>query len=361
MPVYKDNATGKWYSKFRYKDWTGTTKDKTKRGFATKREAVKWESDFKLRQAGSLEMNFEEFVEIYIEERFPRLKESTKSMKEYIIRDKILPYFGKRCISEITSTDVVKWQNELLKYRDPQTKQGYAKSYLKTVHNQLNAIFNYACRYYRLGSNPASIVGNIGNESEIEMDFWTLDEYKRFSEEMMKEPVAYYAFQVLYWLGIREGEMLALERSDFDFEKKILSITKTYQVIKGVPMITSPKTPKSNRKIVIPDFLCEELQDYIRRLPEKEGRIFETLSKSALYRHIRKGAKRAHLKLIRVHDLRHSHVSLLISRGYSAVAIANRMGHESIHVTYRYAHMFPNAQRDMADDLNKLMEDEEDV
>ena len=82
MPVYKDEKTNTWYSKFRYKDWTGKTRDKMKRGFTTRRDAQKWENNFKVCLAGNLDMSFGEFVKIYKEERFPRLKESTRVMKE---------------------------------------------------------------------------------------------------------------------------------------------------------------------------------------------------------------------------------------------------------------------------------------
>lgn len=206
MPVYKDEKTNTWYSKFRYKDWTGKTRDKMKRGFTTRRDAQKWENNFKVRLAGNLDMSFGEFVKIYKEERFPRLKESTRVMKENVIATHILPYFEARRINEISSTDIIKWQNELLTAINPNTGRTYAKSYLKTIHNQINAIFNYACRYYKLRENPASIAGGIGSEDEIAMEFWTLDEYLKFSEEMMTEPIAYYAFQILYWLGCREGD-----------------------------------------------------------------------------------------------------------------------------------------------------------
>lgn len=363
MPAYKDSKKNTWYAKFRYKDWTGKVKDKTKRGFKTKREAVQWENDFKVRLAGDLDMTLDSFVKIYKEERFPRLKESTRAMKENIIDTKILPYFGKRKLNEISTTDIVKWQNELLAYRDPDTGNPYTKSYLKTIHNQINAIFNYACRYYKLQQNPASIVGNVGSESDIKIHFWTLDQYKKFAEEEMKDPMAYYSFQVLYWMGIREGEMMALTPNDLDFEHHMMSISKTYQVVKGKHMITPPKTVKSNRVIEMPDFLCEELKEYMSKLPDLKptDRIFEHVTKSYLYRHIKAGAKAAGLPEIRVHDLRHSHVSLLIQMGYSAVAIANRVGHESITITYRYAHMFPSVQKDMAKNLNKLMEGEGNV
>lgn len=355
MPAYKDPRTNTWFTKFRYKDWTGKVKDKMKRGFPTRREAVAWEEQFKARLAGTLEMTMSEFYEIYKEERFPRLKAVTQEEKEYMIKDKIIPYFGNMPLNQITSKDVIKWQNELLSYRDDNGKP-YSKSYLKTIHNQLSAILNYAVRHYQLSVNPATQAGNFGNESEIKLHFWTLDQYKKFIEEMMLEPIFYYCFQVLYWLGIREGEALALLQSDFDFEKKTVSITKTFQVIKKKQIVTTPKTPKSVRTIGIPDFLCEELQEFFEMIPPemKNERIFYGIFKSNLSRHLHRGAKKAGLPQIRVHDLRHSHASLLINWGYSAVAIADRLGHESIHVTYRYAHLFKETEQEMLNKLDQL-------
>ncbi len=356
MPAYKDTKTGKWYVQFWYKDWTGESKKKMIRGFQTRREAVQYEADFKAKKAGCLDMKLKDFVEVYTEERFPRLKEVTRETKLYIIRDKILPYFGEMKVNEITSTEIIKWQNEMLSYRDHNGK-GYSKSYLKELHTQINAIFNYACRYYKLPSNPASIAGNFGSDNEIGMDFWTTEEYLKFSDQMMNEPPFYYYFQLLYWLGIREGEALALTKKDFDFNKKTVTINKTFQILRsGKRIVTSPKTPKSIRTISVPDFLCEEMQDYFEMIPEEYGeeRIFFMLTKDLLYKHMKKGAKAAGVKKIRIHDLRHSHVSLLINMGYSAVAIAERMGHESVHVTYRYAHLFPSIQQDMATRLNEL-------
>ena len=362
MPAYKDKKNPTWYALFWYKDWNGEQKRKIKRGFPTKRDALAYETDFKARVAGNLEMKMKDFVQVYMEERFPRLKEVTRETKYYVIRDKILPYFGEMPINEITSKEIIKWQNMLLSYRDSDGKP-YSKSYLKEIHTQINAIFNYAVRYYKLPSNPASIAGNFGSDNEIKMNFWTTEEYLKFADQMMDEPPFYYYFQVLYWLGIREGEALALTKEDFDFEKKTVTINKTYQVLKsGKAIITTPKTPKSVRTITVPDFLCEELKDYFRMLPPDTGedRIFYMLNKSVLYRHIKKGAAAAGIKKIRVHDLRHSHVSLLINMGYSAVAIADRMGHESVHVTYRYAHLFPSVQQEMAEKLDQLMLEKED-
>lgn len=189
------------------------------------------------------------------------------------------------------------------------------------------------------------------------MKCWTRDEYLKFSEFMMDDPVGYYYFQMLYWCGLHEGEALALTVSDFDFAKKTVSITKTFQHLKGKDVITEPKTPKSSRIVEMPAFLVEEIRHYVGTLYnlQPDDRLF-LLSKSYLYRKMEQGSKAMGLQRIRVHDLRHSHVSLLIDMGYSAVAIAERMGHESIDITYRYAHLFPAVQRQMATDLNALQE-----
>ena len=174
----------------------------------------------------------------------------------------------------------------------------------------------------------------------------------RFAEAKMEEPMHYYAFELLYWCGIREGELLALTPSDFDFNKRTLRINKSYQRINGRDIITEPKTPKSNRVIRIPSFLCDEMQDYIGMLygAEKDTRLFP-ISKTALYRAMKTGCEKAEVKKIRIHDLRHSHVSLLIDLGFSAVEIADWMGHESVDMTYHYAHMFPSRQDKMANKL----------
>ncbi len=201
MPAYKDKNSGKWYVVTQYTDWTGERKPKCKRGFTTKKEALEWEKKFHQQSDGNLDMTFEAFFEIYRIDMKERLKESTWLTKEHIIRTKILPYFGSRNINDIKVKDVRAWQTEMLAYHDAKGKP-YSATYLKTVHNQLSAIFNYAVRNYDLHSNPASKAGNMGSEEHKEMLFWTKDEYLKFSEEMMDKPVSYYAFQMLYWTGI---------------------------------------------------------------------------------------------------------------------------------------------------------------
>ena len=161
------------------------------------------------------------------------------------------------------------------------------------------------------------------------------------------------AFEILYWCGLRVGELLALTPRDFDFARRTVSVTKSYQRIGREDVITAPKTRKSVRTIVMPEFLAEEMRDYLaclRGIAEDE-RIFR-YTKGFLRAEMHRGCKACGMEPIRIHDLRHSHVSLLIELGYSALAIADRMGHESTEVTMRYAHLFPNKQQEMAADLN---------
>jgi hypothetical protein len=214
MPAYKNKENGSWYVVTQYTDWTGERKPKCKRGFATRREALEWEQKFQQQNVGDLDMSFEAFCEIYTNDLKARLKESTWQTKENIIKTKLLPYFGKRKINEITTKDVIAWQNELLAYRDEKRKP-YSQTYLKTLHNQLSAIFNHAVRFYDLHSNPAAKAGNTGTAERREMLFWTKEEYQKFAEEMMDKPVSYYAFQMLYQrLQERMSRMFGVEGTD---------------------------------------------------------------------------------------------------------------------------------------------------
>ena len=353
MPVYKDK-NGKWKVNYRYTDYTGKSRQTTKRGFATRREAVAWEREQKLRLEASLDMTFGSFVELYITDMKVRVKENTWHTKEHIIRTKILPYFKDRKIDEIKSRDIVSWQNELLTH---QKKNGepYSPTYLKSVHSQLSAIFNHAVKYYGLRNNPAKMAGGMGKEESKDMQFWTQKEYLTFSEAVMDKPMSFYAFEMLYWTGIREGELLALTPADFNFETGTVSINKTYTRIEGRDIITDPKTPKANRMIRMPDFLIDEMKECIRMQfgLSQTDRVFR-VTKYFLHHEMDRGVKESGVKRIRIHDLRHSHVSLLIDMGFSAVAIADRVGHESIDITYRYAHMFPSTQDAMARELSNM-------
>ena len=172
-----------------------------------------------------------------------RLKQSTILTKKHICETHILPFFGKKPINEIKASDVRRWQNQLMN-----SPKGYSKTYLKTINNQLTCMINYAKRFYDLNTNPCGQAGSIGQAKAEEMDYWTYDEYVAFREGIKDKPLSYICFQVLYWTGIREGELLALTAADIDLIAKQIDINKTYQRLHGEDIITTPKTRKVREK-----------------------------------------------------------------------------------------------------------------
>lgn len=351
MPAYKDEKTGKWFAKFYYTNWQGIKKQKWKRGFATKKEALGFERDFLEKQSANPDMTFQNLYEIYMEDMAARLKQSTLLTKKAVLQTHILPFFGSKPINEIKASDVRRWQAKLMS-----SPNNYSQTYLKKINTELNSIINYAKRFYDLNTNPCGKAGTIGKAKAEEMHYWTYDEYIAFREGVKDKSLSYICFEVLYWTGMREGELLALSPADIDLDNKTISINRTYQRIEGKDVFTSPKTRKSKRKIPIPDFLCQELSDYIqsRYMLDADERLFP-VTKSYLSHEMIRGCKNTGVKKIRIHDIRHSHASLLINQGCDALMLADRLGHEKVSTTLNtYSHLFPHKQQELVHSLESL-------
>jgi len=353
MSVSKDTKRGTWKAYVRYKDWMGNNQVKTKRGFATKKEGLAWEREFLAMQTMDINMSFASFVEVYIRDIGPRLKENTLQTKMHIIEKKILPYFGNRTLASIKATDVLQWQNALMTMTD-KNGEGYSQTYLRTIQNQLSAILNHARNFYGLTANASTQAGKMGKSDADEMKWWTQEQYLTFVEGLKDKPVSYYAFELLWATGIREGELLALTTDDFDFENRTLRINKSYQRIKGRDLITSPKTEQSNRTIYLQDYICREMQDYVASLygHATDERIFQ-VTKSYLHHEMDRACKKTGVERIRIHDLRHSAVAEMIHIGIPPIEIAKRVGHKSVSITYMYAHLYPGTGLELADKLDE--------
>lgn len=347
MKAMKDTKTGKWKIQYYYKDWQGNTKNSTKRGFRTKKEAEEWVRSFLSQHQADFNMNFADFIEVYYDDVDARIKEHTMRTKKYIIDLKVLPYFKNMRVSDIKAATVRKWQNELM-------RQGYSQTYLKTINNQLSAILNHAVRFYDLKSNPCKKAGSMGKSNAEDMKFWTKEEFDIFIEHVMNKQESYVAFTTLYWTGMRIGELLALTRADIDTKKNSISISKSYQRFDKRDIITEPKTAKSKRIISIPEFLAADYEDYFTKLYDldDDDRIFR-FTKGYLTCEMKRGVKASGVKKIRLHDLRHSHSSHLIELGFTPVAIAERLGHEKVETTLNtYVHLYPNKQIEIANRLD---------
>lgn len=352
MPAYKDGKT--WRLNISYKDASGKLKQKTKRGFKSKKEALEWEREFFYKEEFSSEMSFQSLYELYMEDMESRLKKNTIKTKEKIIELKILPFFKDIKINEITPIKIRNWQNKLINTVG-MNGAPLAPTYLKTINNQLSAIFNYAVTYHNLKENPVKKAGSIGKKRADEMQIWTVEEFELFSNKIKDKPISHVAFNILFWTGLRIGELLALTIADFDYAKKTLRVNKSYQRIEREDIITLPKTQKSIRVISLPQKVADLIQAYIGMFykPTLNVRLFPN-TKYTFESDMKIYSKLAGVKKIRLHDLRHSHASYLFNHGVDVITIAKRLGHENIETTLEiYAHTYQTADDKLLKILNK--------
>lgn len=294
-------------------------------------------------------MTFGSLVELYLPDMENRLKPTTMKNKRYLIERQVLPFFRDLPVNEITPAHVRRWQAGLL-------ADELAPTYAKTINNQLSAIFNYACRYYGLGVNPARVAGSVGKKDADEMNFWTVDEFKTFIPHVKKLP-ARVGLSVLFWTGLRISELLALSPSDIDMEAKTLWVHKGFQTVDGQELILETKTPRSRRVLPIPEPLRDELKAYMDALyePQPDDRLFP-FTKSYFRHHLRKACEACGMEPIRIHDLRHSHAALLIHLGTRVLLVSERLGHENVETTLRtYGHLYPAAGGETIKKLEDLM------
>lgn len=294
-------------------------------------------------------MKFGSLVELYLADMENRLKPTTMNNKRYLIEKRVLPFFKDLPVNEITPAHVRHWQAGLL-------AEKLAPTYVKTINNQLSAIFNYACKYYSLGSNPARVAGSVGKKHAGEMKFWTVDEFNTFIPHVPKLP-GRTGLSVLFWTGLRIGELLALSPSDIDLEARTLTVNKNFQTIDGKEVIYDPKTSKGYRVLVLPPKLCTEIKTYMDALyePDPNDRLFP-YTKHYFHRQMAKGCEATGMEKIRLHDLRHSYAAMLIRLGTPILEISQRMGHEDVQTTLRtYGHLYPTANLETDQKLENLM------
>lgn len=199
MTVYKDEKQGTWYTIFRYADWTGKKKQKMKRGFRTKRDALAYENEFKNTNSQDMDMMLASFVQVYFEDKKNELKPNSVRNKKHMIEKHILPYFGERKMNEITPAEIIQWQNRIQEI-------DLSKTYERMLQNQINALFNHAQRIYNLKDNPCKKVKRMGKSDADKLEFWTKEEYDRFIDCVEPGSEDYIIFEILFWTGIREGD-----------------------------------------------------------------------------------------------------------------------------------------------------------
>ena len=329
MAAYRDEKSKTWFVQFRYRDWQNNSRHTTKRGFKTKKDALNYEYEFKMTSANRIDVTVSALIKNYLEDKKLHVKESTYIIIEQNMIHHIKPYLGNLKLKDLNPMILRQWQNEIIKLN-------LRPSTLNTIHVHCSNLLNFAIKYYGLKENPLRLIGSIGKK-ESSKNFWEIEEFNKFIKTIYNNKYRV-IFSLLFFSGMRIGELLALNIGDFDFKNNTISINKSKMISTGE--LTTTKTSYSVRIIDMPALIMQMMRDYIKSFKVIPNPLFQ-ITPTALLQTLVKYARIAGVKRIRIHDLRHSHASLLIHKGVSITAISRRLGHKSPKITLEvYSHMY---------------------
>ena len=353
MPVYKDEKRKTWYFQFSIKNKEGNFSTVKRRGFSTKKEALMAEIELRESFSTASQDTVGEMMQSYLDSRKLHIKESTFATKLSCVNRYILPYLANTIINQLTPSAILNWQYKLLERKCSDFTVKYAFSVL-------SAGFNFYCQTRGLKANPIKKAECITTPFHKRFNFWSLGEFHQFmkwaNEQPQTDSFAFYILliEILFYTGMRWGELQALTLGDFDFEKQTVTISKSKN---KYGIITSPKTSTSNRTLKLSHFLVADIIAYINKLfnPGKTDLIFTTSNKN-VREIIKKASKETGLPYLRIHDLRHSNASLLASLQYSPLMIKKRLGHQSISTTLDiYTNMYKEDEKRLVTEMDCLL------
>lgn len=277
--------------------------------------------------------------DLYLEDLAHRVTKKASLMSiQYRLR-RVMRYLEGLTVEEATPQIIRKTQYSM-------KESGFSARTVRNSISTLSSMFNYGVKYLGLPSNPCKIAGSVIKAEQRKMTIWTENDFEKFLSAVNPNYIT--LFSVLFYTGLRIGELLALTWGDID--GNIIHISKTYN--KNLNITNEPKTQNSVRDVAIPGFLVDMLA--VRPLNySPTDRIF-TRTHGAVRLALIKGAKKARLPIIRIHDLRHSHASCLIADGVPITAVSRRLGHTNPNITLQiYAHALQSDDDNIARLLDK--------
>lgn len=340
MPVYKDE-NGKYFVTFRKKDpITGKITQTRKRGFSTKRDALKWESENKYVESSKTSATFWDLFQKYLDNN--DTSADTRKKKESWIK-KYFP-FRDDPIDKITKGQLIEWRNELKEAGISTRTANNGLQYVRSVFGFYNAVYG--------GQNVASIIRpfKLSKNDKQEMKVWSVAEFNQFVEHV-ENPVMKAYFSFLFWTGCRRGEAIALTADCFDGNK-----VHFYRSMKHFKSGFRPlKTDSSERTIRLDHELMKMITPLIAEAdPFVFGKVFP-LAITTIDTAFRKGIEASGVKPIRIHDLRHSHASILLNNGVNIVAVSKRLGHATVSQTLEtYTHLMRETDDRMMETIDNL-------
>lgn len=351
------NKQGVYYFSVYYKDSQGNRKQK-------KIENKEWKTKKEVKRALDLfllslskptiqDVTVQHLFDLHRADSKDKIKQRSIYSHDKYYNVHIKPFFANTIVSKITRRDIILWQDYLL-------KKNYTNNYLGTIQQFLKLLFNYGVKYELIPRNPFTIpfVKN-HNVVKHEMMIWSVDEFNRFIQKV-DDPIYSAAFKTLYWCGLRKGELFALTVRDIDLKRSIINVNKTYDHVNHIT--TTPKTLNSNRVVTMPKEVSQAIEQLLESYKQYDGFSVDSLvfgvnkhiTSTTLKRIQENACIESGVRIIRIHDLRHSHVSLLVSIGFNPLEIAKRLGHTVEMVNNTYSHLFTNSQDTMIDKLNQL-------
>lgn len=354
--IYKDSKRGTYYFRITYYDKTNKRQYITRKGFKQRKEAVKKCNEIMDELEGIGQLNrlpFDKLVDEYIDWYSARRKSSSVKALKTHTNNHLLPYFKSMDVFNMTTQDVMKFQNKKL-------KEGHSGDYLKKMHVYLVSLLNHAMKFYDLKQNVASLVGNFEIESQKRLNYWTLEQFNEFYDALATQQQKLF-FKLLFYSGARKGEIRALTWRDVNFDDEFIHINKTdYH-----GEVTAPKTKSAIRDIYLPAHMMNDIKNYLNWYKENNiykddyvlfGTFFKAYSESTIDRWFNTALKVLDNQLpdgqtfprIVIHELRHSHASMLVNHGASIMVIAQRLGHADSNEVYnRYGHLYPSTQKEI--------------
>lgn len=396
MGVYEQKSKDgikRWYVKANYWDPnTGHKAQHCKRGFTNPKDAKAYETAFLLKNPQKGSQSLSELLQGILGVNAPKtaempveavktpveairtfqavfdeywattdtrgLTEGTKETKINMYQQHILPFFRQYELTAITPQVIQQWQQQMHQKTNRQGKP-FTDTFLHSVQSQLNAVLNYATRKKYIQFSPMVDLKNMGQKNAPQRSVWSVEDYAKFAAVAKQRPDTFLLWELYFWHGLRRGEALALRKVDVKTDETTgYTSINIHQSVDAKQRVGNTKTTSSQRTIELSPTIAEELHNYMQAQYDlqPEQRIFEGITVSHLYRDVTWAIEQSGVPKIRIHDMRHSHVSLLISsQQYSSTDIARDCGHSSAHTTLRtYAHMMPQTRTNIADTVEAM-------
>jgi integrase len=281
-----------------------------------------------------------------VQQQLGRLKPSTLRSYQSNLDGHIAPFFGAMVLSEVRLASVQEFIKALL-------GKGLSPKTIGNVIVILKEMFKHAVQWGHLDANPVQYVERPRGEDK-EMDVFTPDEIRRLLDAQ-EEPLRTLLLTAVL-TGMRQGELFALQWEDIDFARHLIHVRRS--LWHGT--LGTPKSRRSRRAIDMPPTLEQALQQ--RSTTRRSEFVFCSERGTPLdadnfrHREFPAALRRAELRRIRFHDLRHTYTSLLIAHGAHPKYIQAQLGHASIQTTLdRYGHLMPQLHQAEAQKLDKLV------